>query len=48
MGANAMFLMGFVTAQLSLMLGCLIVVAIDAIKDSVANRKSRLYNKKQK
>lgn len=48
MDANAMFLMGFVTAQLSLMLGCLIVVAIDAIKDAVANRKSRLYNKKQK
>lgn len=41
-------LLGFALAQLSLMLGCLIVVLVDSIKDAVAKRRSKLYNKKQK
>lgn len=45
MDANSMFLLGFATAQLSLSLGCLILVAIDAVKDAVVKRRSKLYNK---
>lgn len=47
MDANSI-LLGFSIAQLSMLLGCLIVVLVDAVKDAVAKHKSKLYNKKQK
>ena len=47
MDANSI-LLGFAIAQLSMMLGCLIVVLVDAVKDAVAEHKSKLYNKKDK
>ena len=47
MDANSI-LLGFAIAQLSIMLGCLIVVLIDAVKDAAAKHRSKLYNKKQK